>query len=290
MAGLEYRQVDVFAEKPLSGNGLAVIVTEEQLDSALMQCLTRELRQFETIFLFGSSHSNAFSARVFTMEAEVPFAGHPALGAAAVLHERAGGVEYRCHLALPAGTVELASRRDTWGYDVTMNQGRPVFGQTIPASDERIWLGAFGLEEHHRDPRLPICVVSTGLPYLILPVTSPGLTQARISIDDLGAKLATVGASFAYVFDLDRFEGRTWDNEGVTEDIATGSAAGPIAALLVRYGLQGPARQFVLNQGRFVGRPSRMTVEVRSELGHEVILSGPVKMVARGCFDELAIG
>ena len=91
MSQLEYRQVDVFADRPLSGNGLAVMITKAPLATELMQRLTCELRQFETIFLCRSATSGDFEARVFTMEEELPFAGHPAIGAAAVLHERAGG-------------------------------------------------------------------------------------------------------------------------------------------------------------------------------------------------------
>jgi PhzF family phenazine biosynthesis protein len=85
MVPLEYRQVDVFAEAPLSGNGLAVIITEQSLDALFMQRLTCELRQFETIFLVAEAQPRTFHARVFTMEEELPFAGHPSLGAAAVL-------------------------------------------------------------------------------------------------------------------------------------------------------------------------------------------------------------
>lgn len=286
---LEYRQVDVFTEKPLGGNGLAVIVSEQPLETGKMQALTCELRQFETIFLVPTSEPNAFVARVFTMEEELPFAGHPALGAAAVLHERIGGDSHEWQLMLPAGRVELRSSSRGRAYCVTMNQGCPVFGAAIAQSDELMWLEAFGLHKGHRDARLPICVVSTGLPYLVVPVTSEGLGQTRIAVDDLEARLASIGASFAYLFDLDQFEGRTWDNKGLTEDIATGSAAGPTAALVVREGLKQAGVPFVLNQGRYVGRPSRMTVEIRSKPGQaiaEVLLSGSVTMVARGRFDE----
>jgi PhzF family phenazine biosynthesis protein len=102
---LEYRQVDVFASAPLSGNGLAVVVTEAPLDPAFMQRLTCELRQFETIFLAPGAQPATYNARVFTMEEELPFAGHPSIGAAAVLHERAGGDRYACGLVLPSGIV-----------------------------------------------------------------------------------------------------------------------------------------------------------------------------------------
>ncbi|MCO2363366.1 PhzF family phenazine biosynthesis protein, partial [Pseudomonas aeruginosa] len=81
-----YWQVDVFAERPLTGNGLAVFDDASALDDAAMQAWTRELRQFESIFLLPGDDPRAFRARIFTLEEELPFAGHPLLGAAALLH------------------------------------------------------------------------------------------------------------------------------------------------------------------------------------------------------------
>ena len=285
---LQYRQVDVFAERPLAGNGLAVFLTERPLGTQVMQALTRELRQFESIFLTASPEPNSFAARVFTMEEELPFAGHPAIGAAAVLQERAGSDKYECKLLLSTGEVALKGRRQGQHYQVSMNQGRVSFGVEIDGSEQMSWLNCFGLEARHLDQKLPICVASTGLPYLVIPVTSEGLASARIADDALERRLATVGAKFAYLFDVEEREGRTWDNAGVTEDIATGSAAGPVAGLLVRYGLADTGQSIVLRQGRFVGRPSEMSVEVREVPGQgegDVILSGSVVTVAHGEFD-----
>lgn len=285
---LQYRQVDVFAERPLAGNGLAVFVTEQRLGTRLMQALTRELRQFESIFLTASPEPNTFIARVFTMEEELPFAGHPALGATAVLHERAGSDEYECKLLLPAGMVYLKSRRERQRYQVSMNQGRLSFGVEIDDREAVSWLRCFGLERRHLNRKLPVCVASTGLPYLVIPVNSEGLAKARIVNDQLERRLATVGARFAYLFDVEEYEGRTWDNAGAVEDIATGSAAGPVAGLLVRYGLAGKGQTIVLRQGRFVGRPSEMRVEVCEGSGRaegDVILSGSVVTVAHGELD-----
>lgn len=289
MAVLDYRQVDVFAEAPLAGNGLTVIVSDRSLGTHLMQQLTRELRQFETIFLTPLSEPNSFAARVFTMEEELPFAGHPAIGAAAVLHERAGGEFHEWKLRLPAGEVTLESRRHADHYGVSMNQGRVTFGETIAPGEELGWLRLFGLEPGHSDPRLPICVASTGLSYLLIPVTSEGLEGARIVCRNLEQRLATVGAKFAYVLDVDKREGRTWDNSGAVEDIATGSAAGPVAGLLVRYGWADAGESIRLRQGRFVGRPSEMVVKVcenSESCAGDVILTGSVVTVARGAFDE----
>jgi len=287
MSKLEFRQVDVFASAPLSGNGLAVVITETRLDPMFMQRLTCELRQFETIFLVPSATPRSYEARVFTMEEELPFAGHPSIGAAAVLHERAGGRRYECRLALPSGVVELASERAGAGFEVTMQQGRPEFGIVIAAEAEGEWLAGFGLDGGDRDPRMPLCVASTGLPYLFLPVTSDALCKARIAVGDLEQRLAEIGAKFAYVLDVEGREGRSWDNHGLVEDIATGSAAGPAASLLVRHGLADIGKPIVIRQGRFVGRASEMRLDVMGtrERITGVALSGSVAMVAAGQFD-----
>lgn len=287
MSCLEFRQVDVFAETPLSGNGLAAVVTDVPLDGPFMQRLTSEFRQFETIFLSPGESSAAFQARVFTMEEEVPFAGHPALGATAVLHERAGGAAFACELSFPAGRMRLESERTRRGYRVTMHQRPPSFGAVIEAVEEGPWLEALGLEARHRDPVLPICVVSTGLPYLIVPVTHDGLHRTRITLPDFEKRLGSVGAKFVYVFDVANREGRTWDNAGLVEDVATGSAAGPVAGLLVSRGLAAPGETIVVRQGGFLGRPSEMKLRVVSgEVGIEdILLSGHVCMIASGRLD-----
>ena len=96
-------------------------------------------------------------------------------------------------------------------------------------------------------------VISTGLPYLIVRVTAHGLERARIAVRNFEDVLAAVGAKFVYVLDPARREGRTWDNAGAVEDVATGSAAGPAAAYLEGLGLADAAPGLTLEQGRFVG-------------------------------------
>src|SRR5690606_14826527 len=86
MSFLHYWQLDVFADRPLAGNGLAVFADARGLADATLQALTQELRQFESIFLFPSAELDTYAARIFTPEEELPFAGHPLLGAAALLH------------------------------------------------------------------------------------------------------------------------------------------------------------------------------------------------------------
>ena len=126
--GLTYRQVDVFANEVLNGNGVAVFWDSRETTAEAMQELTRELRQFEAIFLTASNARNEYRARVFTMEEELDFAGHPVLGAAAVLHEKYGQkVSETWRIVLNAGTIEVSTRRIGKSYVATMNQPEARF-------------------------------------------------------------------------------------------------------------------------------------------------------------------
>lgn len=124
-------------------------------------------------------------------------------------------------------------------------------------------------------------VVSTGLPYLIVPITS-GIEKAKISIMDFEILLAKFGAKFVYVFDLTTFEGRTWDNGGLIEDIATGSAAGPTAAYLTKHKLAPYDSTIIISQGRFLGRASEIQayVETKENTVPSIWVSGDVVKVA----------
>lgn len=285
---LEYRHVDVFSREPLSGNGLTVFPDASKLTTTTMQLVTREMRQFESIFLTPTPEAHRVRAQIFTMEEELPFAGHPVLGAACVLHERLPN--RREHeawtLDLAAGSVQVSTiHHDGW-YEATMDQGRPEFGATLEPASARQILAALNLTEKHLYPGLPLEVVSTGLPYLLI-MLSDGLERATIMQPGFEELLSHVGAKFVYVLHLPTREGRTWDNDGRVEDIATGSAAGPVGAYLVRHGLESPSAEITLYQGRFLGRPSQMRVQVvaaGSEIA-SVRVTGDVHMVARGIFD-----
>jgi trans-2,3-dihydro-3-hydroxyanthranilate isomerase len=131
-------------------------------------------------------------------------------------------------------------------------------------------------------------MVSTGLPYLLI-ILKNDLEKAQIIHPDFEGLLAQLGAKFVYVFHLPTMEGRTWDNMGSVEDIATGSAAGPLGAYLVKYGQAQTGTQIILHQGSFVGRPSQITVQVTgtSHRITSVRVSGDVAMVARGVIDAV---
>ncbi len=284
---LRYRHVDVFSHELMSGNGLTVFETDRALTPALMQSITREMRQFETIFLTPTEEQQRVRARVFTMEEELDFAGHPLLGAAALLHERRfprkPSVVWT--IELQKKTVPVTTTRQGVCYRAEMDQGVAHFGHVLTDAEAKTFLRALNLQDNQLSPQFPLQQVSTGLPYLIVPITS-GLENARIIQPGFESLLATVGAKFVYVFDLVQNEGRTWDNQGLVEDIATGSAAGPIGAYLVKYGARKANQQIVLSQGRFVGRSSLLyvTVTMQSDEAHGVLVAGDVRPIASGQF------
>ncbi|WMJ84746.1 PhzF family phenazine biosynthesis protein [Oscillospiraceae bacterium LTW-04] len=276
-----YCHADVFSSKSLSGNGLTVIIHEEELDTQYMQRTAQEFKQFETIFLKQVGEKR-FRARIFTVEEELDFAGHPILGAVATVHENLYSEESRITTVFELNKKTLQSetiKKDKY-YHATMNQGIPEFLGTVEGEGKAMFLQALNLTADNLHPTLPIEVVSTGLPYLIVPLTS-GLGQAKISVRNFEALLSKVNAKFVYVFDVDKMEGRTWDNSGAVEDVATGSAAGPTGAYLFKRGFCNATEKINISQGDFVGRPSIITVFADQSTG-EIKVAGDVKIVARG--------
>jgi trans-2,3-dihydro-3-hydroxyanthranilate isomerase len=274
---LRYFQVDVFAPRPFTGNGLGVFPEAVSLSAGQMQSLTQELRQFECIFLVREG-ADAVRARIFTMEEELPFAGHPLLGSGAVLHHLAGApAEFRSPFQLAGGRrLEVRSSRSDDGFQVEMDQGQTSFGPPLDAGSVP---EALGLRRTDLHPGLPLQVVSTGLPYLLVPVRQ-GLERACVLDRDFERLLSSLGAKFVYLLDVEAMEGRTWDNRGAVEDVATGSAVGPAGAYLVLHGRARPDRWQTLAQGRFAGRPS--TLAVRVAASGEVTVRGTVHLLGEG--------
>ena len=284
MLDLEYRHVDVFSRRALRGNGLVVVLNAASLPAAVMQEVTREVRQFETAFVTDVDlTAGSARLRIFTEDEELDFAGHPVLGAAAVLHAMLpeSDAERTWALNVAQRTVAARTRGAAGWTDAAMDQGVPHFGPAIAGEQARAYGNALNLAPGHLHPALPVQVVSTGLPYLIVPVQG-GLERAAISHPRFEQLLAANGAKFVYVLDPDRPEGRTWDNAGRIEDVATGSAAGPAAGYLLHHGVRPRGEPLLIHQGRFTGRPS--TIEVRPEPDGRLWVGGPVAPVASGRF------
>jgi trans-2,3-dihydro-3-hydroxyanthranilate isomerase len=290
LASLPFHHVDVFATRPYSGNSLAVFPAAAGLSAAQMGLITREMRHFESIFLQPGDGDHDWHARVFDLSEELDFAGHPLIGAACVLHSlqgTSGGEQWL--IRTPARRAEIRTeRRGPARFEAVLDQGIAEFlaGPGLPArADIASW---FSLVEADLDPVLAPQVISTGLRYLVLPVRGDALPRARIKVTDLGVRLAHLGAQFAYLLDARGIEARHWSNDGLIEDVATGSGAGCAAAYLRRHGLLGDGETARLRQGRLAGRPSEIAIRahgtgpaIRSvEVGGEVVLLGEGRLHA----------
>lgn len=282
MGALPFVHVDVFAARPYGGNSLPVFLDAGDLSAPQMQAITRELRHFEAVFLTPTDRADVHEARVFDLLDELPFAGHPLLGAAAALHEATPGTRRRrWEFILASRRVTVATDRTDNGWRATMDQGRAtILGEAENCAEIA---AAFGLHPQDLDPGLPIEVMSTGLAYLIVPVTGNALRRARPRKDITGL-VDAAGAQFAVLLDDTGPEIRHWNNDGLLEDVATGSAAGVIGAYRLRHGRARSGERCVLHQGRFTGRPSRIDVEARGGADEiaAVKVGGEVSLVGRG--------
>jgi len=282
MSSLDYVHADVFTSEPFSGNSLAVFPDTPDLAVSEMLRITQELRHFESIFLRRTSDEHTMSARIFDWFEELPFAGHPLIGAAAVLqHRAASGESGLWRFNLSGRMVPVDVKAVDGRYWARVHQGRPERPKRVQARPEVA--KAFGLEAKDIRGDLPMEVGSTGLSYLVVPLVVGAMARARVAWD-ITELLRCYGAQFAVLFDPAEFEIRHWNNDGVVEDVATGSAAGVVAAYALRHGLIMPDTPIVLRQGRFAGRPSRITVWAggRSEDVTSIHVGGDVVLVGAG--------
>ncbi len=282
---IKAKLVDVFAKRKLTGNGLTIFWDYKDLSSKDMLLLTREMRQFESIFVEDIPQANNVSARIFTMEEELDFAGHPLIGLAAHLHEEYGTEKrHEWSIELKSRDVRLLSCSKGDHYSVSMELGAPEYICILTQTEQNEMLSMLNLNQDNA-ANMPFEVISTGLPYLIVPVIS-GLSQAQIKTKYFESLLSRYGAKFVYVLDVNTFEGRTWDNDGKVEDIATGSAAGPAAAFLYKTKCISKNTPIQISQGSMVGRPSIMKVnlDVKEHTIRNIIVSGDVYKVASICF------
>lgn len=209
-----------------------------------------------------------------------------------ILHVKIKGEEHSGEwvFELPHKSVLTNTIRKETSYLATMEQGQPIFREALDHRNRLNLVGALNLSEEDICADLPLQVVSTGLPYLIVPIQNH-LERVCINTPHFEQMLADIGAKFAYIIDVPQREGRTWDNGGRSEDIATGSAAGPVGAYLVKHGALPINEEIVLHQGRFVGRPSQLFVRIAGTRDNitSVKVCVEVCMVARGVFDPFEL-
>jgi trans-2,3-dihydro-3-hydroxyanthranilate isomerase len=270
----EFIQLDVFTQTPLSGNPLAIFTDARGLTDQQMQALAREMNLSETTFILPREpHVEAGAGkrvRIFTVEEELPFAGHPTLGTALYLHNTAASRADEIVLDLNVGKIgvrfsaESNNRSNRVAGDVfgEMRQRDPEFGPTLPqdkvASVLRGGAGEIASE-------WPSQVVSTGLPFGIVPIRdSKTLANLKPDLVRAGALLEGTGARFCYFICPEERQGRLEVCARMFfyggEDPATGSAAGCAVSWIVRHQLAKSDEQILIHQGVEARRPSEIFV------------------------------
>jgi trans-2,3-dihydro-3-hydroxyanthranilate isomerase len=280
MSMRRYTIADVFTDTPLEGNPVAVFTDATGLSAEVMQRAARELNLSETVFVQRSEHAH-LKVRIFTPAVELPFAGHPILGAAFVVGRAMGSPVVRLETGL--GVVPVTLTRPDGGAD-------PVYGemeQPIPTaesfSEVAALLGALGVSGD-RDGLLPIEAYRNGPAHVY--VELPDAEAVAALRPDLGA-LERLGA---YGINCFAGLGADWKTRvfcpglGVAEDPATGSAAGPLVVHLARHGRVPFGSEIEIVQGVEIGRRSVLHARVdgSADAIERVVVGGSAVIVARG--------
>ena len=291
----DFVQVDAFTKTPLAGNPLAVFTDARGLSDAEMQALAREMNLSETTFIFPREPQieakEGIKVRIFTVEEELPFAGHPTLGTALYLYASRGPSE-QIVLDLKVGKVpvrftpdsnnEKSDRVDGKIYG-EMRQRDPEFGEIFSRDDVA---QAVGVDPDEIAPEWPCQVVSTGLAFAIVPFRRlNALSNFKPDINRALAFLEKTDGRFFY-FICPEAEGkmraRMFFYGG--EDPATGSAAGCAAAWMVKHRFTKSDQQMVIWQGVEAGRSSEIFVRAstQNERTTNVRVGGYAAKVLRG--------
>jgi trans-2,3-dihydro-3-hydroxyanthranilate isomerase len=277
----EFIQVDVFTQTPLAGNPLAIFTDGRGLNDAEMQALAREMNLSETTFILprdpDTQAREGKKVRIFTVEEELPFAGHPTLGTALYLYASESNLKKPAQvtLDLKAGKIpvrfkpqsENAANRVDGQVFGEMRQSDPEFGS--PLSREEV-ARVIGIAVDEIPSEWPIQPVSTGLTFTIVPFRNQQtLFDLKFTYAQAAEFLKDTGANFFYFLCPERHEDRVEARARMFfyggEDPATGSAAGCAASWMVQHEIAESDEQVVIRQGVECRRPSEMYVRATRE-------------------------
>jgi trans-2,3-dihydro-3-hydroxyanthranilate isomerase len=290
MKKLSFYIVDVFAEKKYAGNQLAVFREAGGLCGEEMQRLARETNFSETTFILqDGERDGGYDVRIFTPEEEIPFAGHPTLGTAHVIHkEILKGKTGALTLNLKVGKIPVTFGRDGYNW---MKQIEPEFGKQHPAETIAVIIG---LTADDIDDRCPVQEVSTGLPFFIVPLkTLSALKMAKVDRDKYFTFIKDSWAKGILIFCPQAHEAQNdisvrvfVECFGVPEDPATGSGNGCLAGYLVKHRYFGKDRIDIRSeQGYEIGRPSLLLLKAeQAGTGINIAVGGKAVIVAKGEF------
>ena len=315
MPNYNFIQLDVFTDRAFCGNPLAVFPEAEGLSDERMQQIARAMNLSETVFVLPSEKEAVLRRlRIFTPSSELPFAGHPVVGTwnclacdgVVPLPENGNGwVSIKHEVGIGVLPVDIEFKEGEPGR-VVMTQGKfEIRGEIEDWHEQAEIARALGLAREDLDETLPIQAVSTGNTMLLVPVRSlSDLGNCRPNLpllDEISKRsdFAEANATGCYAFTRETIEigearahARFFIGQNIGEDPATGSAAGPLGGYLVyhdaaRVEAQDGAYRFVIEQGDFIHRPSRIGLEVKGKPGsvEEVRVGGTSVVVARGTLE-----
>ncbi len=277
-ASFRYVVADVFTDRPLEGNQLAVFTDAREIPEQRLQALARELKFSETVFVLPSEQGGHARIRIFTPASEIPFAGHPTLGSAFVLGAPLQLEEIRLETGI--GVVPVRLERDETGHIVfgRMEQPLPTV-EPYARADELLEI--LGVRSE-----LPVEVYDNGLRHVFVVLASRDEVAALEPDFQRLRRFDVVGINCA------AGSGTRWKTRmfapagGVDEDPATGSAAGPLAVHLARHGRIGFGEEIAIEQGAELQRPSLLYARVdgSAERIERVEVGGSAVVVARGEF------
>ena len=278
MPSLRYVVADVFTDRPLEGNQLAVFTDARELDEETMQALALEIGFSETTFVLPPEQGGTVRIRIFTPKSELPFAGHPCLGTAWVLAS-----------SLQRGVVELETKSGIVPVELEREgSGKIVFGrmsQPLPSVEPYPQPEALLQALHVDGSQLPVERYDNGLRHTFVTLGSQDEVAALRPDFSKLTELEVMVSCFAG-------SGAAWKtrvfapSDGVPEDPATGSAAGPLVVHLCRHGLVEWGEWIEISQGVEIGRPSTLFARADGRDGEleRVSVGGHAVVVARGEF------
>ena len=295
--------VDVFTDRAFAGNPLAVFPDALGLSAETMQKIAAELNFSETAFVLPSDRGALRRLRIFTPRQELPLAGHPVVGTWTVLAKTgvvpagaSGSVVIQQELQAGILPVEIRFSDGEASF-VMMRQAELVLGPPIADEPELVRLAdALGLtrDDFAASPDLPVRTSNSGITSLDVPVVSlDALSRIKVDPNKLVDAYRSAGAIGCHVFAMETLEPASRvharffaPDDNISEDAATGSASGSLAGYLLHHGMV-DAGEFIIEQGDFMGRPSRITCRVGCEAGNvtSIEVGGRAVVLASGTFN-----
>ena len=308
MPNYNFLQFDVFTDRAFCGNPLAVFPEADEIADDVMMKIAREMNLSETVFVLKPKSDEVLRRlRIFTPMREIPFAGHPIVGTWTALAQEGvvplpdgGNGWQRIFHEVKIGVLPVDIEfKDGRPVQVVMTQGKfEILHEIDDAHEQAEVARALGLAREDLDESLPIQVITTGLSCLAVPIRSlADLRDVHVNTSLLTEIYQRHGGTGCHAFTRETLEvGASRAHarffapaDNIPEDPATGSACGALGAYLIHHGAlslepEDGRYKFVIEQGDFIHRPSRINLDVKGEAGRveEVKVGGQAVMVARG--------